>query len=93
MDWNGHNGFFAYLGAGSTITDGRIVANRRNPIFVGIIFISFGFFLLLPNPITLTILALDIALIQIQVAMEEEYLTKQHGDSYIEYCQHVRRWL
>lgn len=65
----------------------------RNPIFVGIIFISFGFFLLLPNPITLTILALDIALIQIQVALEEEYLTKQHGDSYSEYCQHVRRWL
>lgn len=65
----------------------------RNPIFVGVIFISFGFFLLLPNPITLTILALDIALIQIQVAMEEEYLTKQHGESYSEYCQHVRRWL
>jgi protein-S-isoprenylcysteine O-methyltransferase Ste14 len=65
----------------------------RNPIFIGIIFISFGFFLLLPNPITLTILALDIALIQIQVAMEEEYLTKQHGESYIEYCQYIRRWL
>ncbi|MFN3236509.1 MAG: methyltransferase family protein [Pseudomonadales bacterium] len=65
----------------------------RNPIFVGIILISFGFFLTLPNPLTLTILALDIALIQIQVAMEEEYLTKQHGESYIEYCQRVRRWL
>lgn len=65
----------------------------RNPIFVGVIFISFGFFLLLPNPLTLTILALDIVLIQIQVAMEEEHLTKQHGQHYIEYCQHVRRWL
>ena len=65
----------------------------RNPIFVGIIFISFGFFLLLPNPITLTILALDISLIQIQVALEEEYLAKQHGESYSEYCQNIRRWL
>ena len=65
----------------------------RNPIFIGVIFISLGFFLVLPNPITLTILALDITLIQIQVALEEEYLTKQHGESYSEYCQHVRRWL
>jgi len=65
----------------------------RNPIFVGVIFISLGFFLLLPNPLTLTILALDIALIQIQVSMEEEHLGKQHGKSYSEYCQHVRRWL
>lgn len=65
----------------------------RNPIFIGVISISFGFFLLLPNPITLTILALDIALIQIQVAMEEEHLTTLHGESYNEYCQHVRRWL
>lgn len=65
----------------------------RNPIFIGVIFISLGFFLLLPNPITLTILALDIALIQIQVALEEEYLAKQHGESYSEYCQNIRRWL
>ena len=65
----------------------------RNPIFIGVIFISLGFFLLLPNPITLTILALDIALIQIQVALEEEYLVKQHGESYSEYCQNIRRWL
>lgn len=65
----------------------------RNPIFVGVILISLGYFLLLPNPITFAILVLDIALIQIQVAMEEEYLTKQHGQQYTKYCQQVRRWL
>lgn len=65
----------------------------RNPIFVGIILISLGYFLLLPNSITLVILMLDIALIQIQVAMEEEYLMKQHDQKYTEYCQKVRRWL
>ena len=65
----------------------------RNPIFVGVILISLGYFLLLPNPITFAILVLDIALIQIQVAMEEEYLTKQHGQQYTQYCQQVRRWL
>ena len=65
----------------------------RNPTFVGIIFISLGYFLLLPNPITFAILVLDIALIQIQVAMEEEYLTRLHGQQYRDYCQQVRRWL
>jgi len=37
----------------------------RNPIYVGMIFLVFGFFLVLPNPLTLTMLALDIALIKI----------------------------
>ncbi len=65
----------------------------RNPIFVGVIFISLGFFLVLPNPLTLMILTLDIALIQVQVAMEEDYLTGAHGKSYIDYCTRVKRWL
>ena len=65
----------------------------RNPIFVGVIFISFGFFLVLPNAISLTILMLDIALIQVQVELEEEYLTQSHGDTYLKYCSRIRRWL
>ena len=65
----------------------------RNPIFVGVIFLSFGFFLVLPNPLTLTILMLDIALIQIQVSMEEQFLTQAHGKAYTEYCDQVRRWI
>ena len=65
----------------------------RNPIFVGVIFISFGFFLVLPSSITLTILMLDIALIQIQVALEEEYLATSHGEEYSHYCSKIRRWI
>ena len=65
----------------------------RNPIFVGIIAISLGYFLVLPNSITFAILVLDIALIQVQVAMEEDYLTLQHGQEYNVYCRQVRRWL
>ncbi|GAB2190037.1 methyltransferase family protein [Sessilibacter sp. MAH2] len=65
----------------------------RNPIFVGVIFMSLGYLLVLPNSITFAILVLNIALIQIQVAMEEDYLTRQHKQEYREYCQQVRRWL
>jgi len=64
----------------------------RNPIFVGVIFLSFGFFLVLLNPLTLTILMLDIALIQIQVAMEEQFLAQAYGQAYEKYCEQVRRW-
>lgn len=70
-----------------------IFSFSRNPIFVGIIFSSFGYFLVLPNALTLTILLLDIALIQVQVQLEEQYLKKMHGESYEKYCQKVRRWL
>ena len=66
--------------------------HSRNPIFVGVIFLSFGFFLVLPNPLTLTILMLDIALIQIQVAMEEQFLAQAYGQAYEKYCEQVRRW-
>jgi len=65
----------------------------RNPIFVGVIFSSLGYFLVLPNALTLTILILDVALIQIQVQLEEQYLHKIHGEKYEIYCQKVRRWV
>lgn len=28
-----------------------------------------------------------------QIAPEERFLTQQFGDAYLNYCQHVRRWL
>lgn len=64
----------------------------RNPIFLGIKINVLGFFLILPNAITLTILILDIALIDVQVALEEEHLLKIHGEDYKEYANRVRRW-
>ena len=54
---------------------------------------SLGFFLVIPNAITLVVLFLGVALIDVQVALEEEYLGKVHGDSYKEYVHNVKRWL
>ena len=65
----------------------------RNPIFFGIIINVAGFFLVLPNAITLLILVLNTALIQIQVALEEKHLRKMHSQSYDNYCSSVRRWV
>ncbi len=70
-----------------------IFAISRNPIFLGMRVTLLGFFLILPNAVTLAILALGEALVQIQVRLEEEYLHQTHGEEYRKYCQRTRRWL
>jgi len=65
----------------------------RNPIFVGIVVTLLGLFLVIPNVGTLVTLLVGVLLIGIQVRLEEEYLTRLHGDKYIEYSRSVRRWI
>lgn len=65
----------------------------RNPIFLGVRVAVFGSFLVLPNAVTLVALVLGDVLMQIQVRLEEEFLTKVHGEKYIEFQKRVRRWI
>lgn len=65
----------------------------RNPIFLGMRATLLGFFLILPNALTLAVLVLGEALMQIQVRLEEEHLLRLHGERYRAYQQRVRRWL
>ncbi len=65
----------------------------RNPIFLGMRWMLLGFFLILPNALTLTLWLLGDALMQIQVRLEEAYLTQQHGLRYSEYKLQVKRWI
>ncbi len=65
----------------------------RNPIFLGMRIMLMGLFLILPNAVMLTIWITGEILIQIQVRLEEEYLTRIHGDSYRAYQSQVRRWI
>ena len=65
----------------------------RNPIFVGMIATLLGLFLVIPNVGTLITLLVGTILIEIQVRLEEEYLTCTHGDAYNEYRRNVRRWI
>jgi protein-S-isoprenylcysteine O-methyltransferase Ste14 len=50
-----------------------------------------GLFFTTPNTLTLIFLILGYVLIQIQIRLEEEFLTKEHGQAYIGYKQKVRR--
>lgn len=65
----------------------------RNPIFLGVRVAIFGFFLALPNAITLVAVVLADVLIQIQVRLEEEFLVGVHGERYTEFRSRVRRWI
>ncbi len=65
----------------------------RNPIFLGMRVALLGFFLALPNAFTLVAVVLADILMQMQVRLEEEFLTGVHGDKYREFCSRVRRWI
>ena len=70
-----------------------LFARSRNPIFLGMRVSLLGFFFLLPNAVTLLTLVLGEVLVQLQVRLEEDFLTKAQGDAYRAYCRRVRRWL
>jgi protein-S-isoprenylcysteine O-methyltransferase Ste14 len=65
----------------------------RNPIFLGMRLMLLGMFLILPGGAMLVILVTGELLIQIQVRLEEGFLTRVHGESYLSYKQQVHRWI
>ncbi len=71
----------------------RLFGISRNPIFLGMLVSLAGLFLVLPSALTAICLVSAWLLIQIQVRLEEEFLLRQHGDSYRQYQKEVRRWL
>lgn len=64
----------------------------RNPIFLGMMLTLLGLFLVIPNALTLLTFVIGVVLIQIQVRLEEEFLSRMHGEEYEEYKRRVRRW-
>ncbi len=65
----------------------------RNPIFLGMRMMLLGLFLVLPTAATLITLLCGDLLVQIQVRLEEEFLTRTHGQEYRAYQKQVRRWI
>jgi len=74
------------------VTDG-LFQFSRNPIFLGIIIVDIGILLLIPNALSLCIVALSVASIHTQVRLEESFLKKSFGKEYWEYCERVGRWI
>ncbi len=64
----------------------------RNPVFLGMLLTLAGVFLILPNAITLLVFVASTLLFQVQVRLEEKYLAKTHGETYLNYCKKTDRW-
>ena len=68
-----------------------IFSISRNPIFFGMIISVLGIFFILPNTLTFFLTLTTYFIIQIQIRLEEEFLTRQHGNDYSQYRQSTRR--
>jgi len=72
---------------------GGIFSYSRNPIYVGMLASIVGLFMVTPNGFTLLLMAVGFILIQVQVRVEEDFLQKMHGQSYLNYKASVRRFI
>jgi protein-S-isoprenylcysteine O-methyltransferase Ste14 len=74
------------------ITTG-IFAFSRNPIYVGFALILLGQFLIFSSWLLLAYLVAGYWLFHRQVLREEEFLSRQYGRDFEEYCKRVRRYV
>lgn len=74
------------------ITEG-LFSYSRNPIFLGMLLVLAGLFLVTPNAVTLIFWIVGYILIQVQIRLEKEYLQRQHGEAYAIFCRKVPRRL
>jgi protein-S-isoprenylcysteine O-methyltransferase Ste14 len=70
-----------------------VYARSRNPIYAGMVATACGLFLVLPNALSFSIAIVTVALLQIRIRLEEEYLMRAHGEAFAEYCRRTPRWL
>ena len=73
------------------ITDG-IYRWSRNPISLGLILMSAGIFLVLPNVLTFPVFIVTFLICHVRVRIEEEHMKKRYGDEYKTYLNKTRRW-
>ena len=64
----------------------------RNPIYLGVMAAMAGVFLIAPNAATLALSLAAWIAISAQVRLEEDFLSKRHGEAYAAYCARTRRW-
>jgi len=70
-----------------------LFAWSRNPIFLSMRATLLGLFGVIPSGLTLAVFVAGEILMQVQVRLEETYLSALHGAAYDEYRSRVARWL
>ncbi len=72
---------------------GGLFRISRNPIFLGMMALLLGLFVVMPDALTMLVLVLGFTLISVQIRLEEAHLARRYGSAYEEYRAKVRRWL
>lgn len=66
----------------------------RNPMYLQMVLVCAGFFVILANGWILLLTPICALVLQrFAIFPEEEYLTRKFGDEYLDYTRRVRRWL
>lgn len=79
--------------ASSLITTGAFKYSR-NPIYLGDLLVLVALAVWLGNVVNVALLAVFVwYLTRFQIIPEERALTSLFGESYVQYCSRVRRWL
>jgi len=75
------------------VSDGPY-ALTRNPMYLGMVFIYIGIAFLIRSPWALVLLPLVVLGVdRLVIAKEERYLRGKFGETYVNYCSRVRRWI
>jgi len=78
----------------SSLVTGGVYRVSRNPMYLGMALILFGWAVWLGNPATVLVLPLFVAyMTRFQIIPEERALTATFGEVFAEYRRRVRRWL
>jgi len=77
--------------ARSGLVTSGVYALSRNPIFLALLIIVAGYALLIPTVLSAALLAGTYIGIRLQIAAEEAYLVRAHGDPYRAYARRVGR--
>jgi len=74
------------------LVGGGLYRFSRNPIYVGMMSIMMGIFLIAPHAITLALALGAWITTSAQIRLEEDFLSRLHGAAYQAYCARTRRW-
>jgi len=78
----------------SSLVDSGIFGRTRNPMYMGLLLVLLGWCVWLQSASNiLVLLAFVLYITELQIKPEEEALRKVFGQSYIDYCARVRRWI
>jgi len=81
-------------GKASTIVVTGLYHYTRNPMYLGLLLVLFGWGLYLSNLVSFIVLPLFVAVLtKMQIQPEERILSDKFGTSYTDYLRQVRRWI